>query len=77
MSHKSRRGYPGHIGEHPHFLHEFAYYEASYQAARAFVMDAYQQAEHAPVGGGAMSALQIRWLASVNAPRGCTRRLMK
>lgn len=59
VSNKSRRGYPGHIGEHPHFQHDFAHYEASYRAARAYVFDEYRRAETVPAGGRGMSPIQM------------------
>jgi len=42
---KKRLGYPGPVDEYPVFLTEFAKHEAIYQAARAYVLEAFQEAQ--------------------------------
>src|SRR5260370_41609348 len=52
---KKRVGYPGVIGDYPTFLQEFSLYEASYMAARDYVLRVYEEAEAAVTAGGAGS----------------------
>src|SRR5260370_30632362 len=55
---KKRVGYPGVIGDYPTFLQEFSLYEASYMAARDYVLRVYEEAEAAVTAGGAVSEYQ-------------------
>ena len=55
---KTRAVYPGRVDEHPLFLDAFAKHEALYQAARAFVMQAYGDAEATAAAGQALTTEQ-------------------
>src|SRR5258708_31367488 len=55
---KKRVGYPGVIGDYPTFLQEFSLYEASYMAARDYVLRVYEEAEAAVTAGGTVSEYQ-------------------
>src|SRR5260370_8596979 len=55
---KKRVGYPGVIGDYPTFLHEFSLHEASYMAARDYVLRVYEEAEAAVTAGGTVSDYQ-------------------
>src|SRR5260370_40407155 len=55
---KKRVGYPGGIGDYPTFLHEFSLHEASYMAARDYVLRVYEEPEAAVTAGGAASDYQ-------------------
>ena len=46
------------LGEHPVFRRDFAYHEASYQAARAFTWEVYGDAQDALAEGGTLTDVQ-------------------
>jgi len=46
------------LGEHPVFRRDFAYHEASYQAARAFTWEVYRDAQDTLAAGSALTAVQ-------------------
>jgi indole-3-acetate monooxygenase len=55
---KKRVGYPGVLGDYPTFMHEFSLHEASYMAARDYVLTVYEEAEAAVTAGGTVSDYQ-------------------
>jgi indole-3-acetate monooxygenase len=55
---KKRVGYSGVIGDYPTFMHEFSLHEASYMAARDYVLTVYEEAEAAVTAGGTVSEYQ-------------------
>jgi indole-3-acetate monooxygenase len=55
---KKRVGYPGMIGDYPTFMHEFGLHEATYMAARNYVLSAYVEAEAVIMAGGSVSEYQ-------------------
>jgi alkylation response protein AidB-like acyl-CoA dehydrogenase len=55
---KKRVGYPGVIGDYPTFMQEFSLHEASYMAARDYVLTVYEEAEAAVTAGVAVSDYQ-------------------
>jgi alkylation response protein AidB-like acyl-CoA dehydrogenase len=55
---KKRVGYPGVIGDYPTFLQEFSLHEASYMAARDYVLRVYEEAEAAVTAVGTVSDYQ-------------------
>ncbi len=55
---RKRPAYPTVLGEHPVFRRDFAFHEATYQAARSFTMDVYRDAQDTLAAGGALSDVQ-------------------
>jgi alkylation response protein AidB-like acyl-CoA dehydrogenase len=55
---KKRVGYPGVLGDYPTFMHEFSLHEATYAAARDYVLRVYEEAEVAVAAGEAISEYQ-------------------
>jgi len=55
---KKRVGYPGVIGDYPTFMQEFSLHEATYMAARHYVLTVYEEAEAAVKAGEAVSDYQ-------------------
>jgi indole-3-acetate monooxygenase len=55
---KKRVGYPGVIGDYPTFMHEFSLQEASYRAARDYVLRVYEEAEAAVSAGEPVTEYQ-------------------
>lgn len=55
---KKRPAYPTVVGDSPLFLQDFATHEALYQAARAFVLNVFRDAEATALAGGTLSAEQ-------------------
>lgn len=55
---KKRVGYPVPVGEYPVFLQEFARHEASYQAARRYVIGAFSDAENAAAAGHTLTTVE-------------------
>jgi len=55
---KKRLGYPQGVSEHPIFQLGFAHHEAAYQAARAFLVGVFTDAQHAIDGGTPLTPLQ-------------------
>lgn len=56
---KSRQGYPEAVGDYPVFLHGFSEKEATYQAARRYVLDAFGEAEATAAATGEVPAVLI------------------
>lgn len=56
---KSRQGYPAGVGDYPVFLHGFSEKEATYQAARRYVHDAFGEAEATAAATGEVPAVLI------------------
>ena len=54
---KARPGYPGKIGEHPMFLDDFGFAEASYHASRNYLYSVFRNAEAVAESGGTLSAV--------------------
>jgi indole-3-acetate monooxygenase len=62
---KRRPGYPGPVAEHPLFRQDFSRHEARYQAARAYVLAVYGQAQDVLGAGGDLSSeLRLRFRQS-------------
>lgn len=55
---KKRVGYPGLIGDFPTFMSEFSYHEANYMAARAYVLQVFDEAEAAAIAGHPITPCQ-------------------
>lgn len=55
---RRRPAYQTVLGEHPVFRRDFAYHEASYQAARAFTWEVYRDAQDTLAAGGTLSDVQ-------------------
>jgi indole-3-acetate monooxygenase len=55
---KKRVGYPGVIGDYPTFMTEFSSHEASYMAARDYVLTVYEEAEATVTAGKPLSDYQ-------------------
>ena len=55
---KKRVGYPGVMGDYPTFMHEFSLQEATYVAARHYVLTVYEEAEATVMAGEAVSDYQ-------------------
>lgn len=55
---RKRPAYATVLGEHPVFRRDFAYHEATYQAARSFTMDVYRDAQATLDAGDALSDVQ-------------------
>jgi indole-3-acetate monooxygenase len=55
---KKRVGYPGVIGDYPTFMTEFSSHEASYMAARDYVLTVYDEAEATVMAGKPLSDYQ-------------------
>jgi len=52
---KRRPGYPGPVGDHDLFLHDFAHHEASYLASRLYLLDTFATAEAVLDAGGELT----------------------
>jgi hypothetical protein len=63
---KRRMGYSSATQEHPIFRHQFNTHEASYRAARSYVMDVFADAEAAGVAGRPLNGEQIARITQVN-----------
>lgn len=56
---KKRVGYPGVIGDFPTFMQEFSYFEATYMAARDYVIRVFDEAEATVKAGEQASDYQV------------------
>lgn len=79
-SEKKRVGYPGLIGDYPTFMQEFSYYEATYMAARDYIIRVFEEAEAIVKTGSAVNDYQAArfrqvgsWIHKIAAEvvRGC------
>lgn len=55
---KKRVGYPGLVGDYPTVMSEFSHHEASYMAARGYVLEVFNEAEAAAIAGKAITPYQ-------------------